>query len=117
MGHTLAISTRAILSKRVMGTDMSKNISPANMYAVENIMALAMFLPVSATVEGPRIKDVWAAAVESDYPKTKYVPMRLHSRDFFACEREADLWPRIVAARYMLQLPIVGIKNETISDR
>lgn len=65
MGSNLAASTRAILSKRSMGMDMGKNMNPANLYAVLTIMASAMLLPLSAMVEGPKIKDLWAATVDT----------------------------------------------------
>lgn len=63
MGSNLAASTRAILSKRSMGMDMGSNMSPANLYAVLTIMASAMLLPLSAVVEGPKIKDLWDVTV------------------------------------------------------
>lgn len=63
MGSNLAASTRAILSKRSMGMDMGKNMSPANLYAVLTIMASAMLLPLSAMVEGPKIQALWDATV------------------------------------------------------
>ena len=65
MGSNLAASTRAILSKRSMGMDMGKNMSPANLYAVLTIMASAMLLPLSAIVEGPKIQSLWASTVDS----------------------------------------------------
>eukprot|EP00752_Nemacystus_decipiens_P001588 g1549.t1 len=65
MGSNLAASTRAILSKRSMGMDMGKNMSPANLYAVLTIMASAMLLPLSAIVEGPKIQSLWESTVTS----------------------------------------------------
>ena len=59
MGSNLAASSRAILSKRSMGMDMGKNMTPANLYAVLTIMASAMLLPLSAVIEGPKIGDLW----------------------------------------------------------
>lgn len=48
-----------------MGTDMGKNVSPANLYAVVNMLALVMLLPLSAILEGPRIEALWDATVDS----------------------------------------------------
>lgn len=65
MGSNLAASSRAILSKRSMGMDMGENMNPANLYAVLTIMAAAMLLPLSAMVEGPSIKGLWDATVNT----------------------------------------------------
>lgn len=55
-----------------MDMDAGNRMSPANMYAVVSIMASAMFLPLSAILEGPRILPVWAATVDSE--EKEYVP-------------------------------------------
>lgn len=65
MGSNLAASTRAILSKRSMGMDMGRNMSPANLYAVLTIMAAGMLLPLSAVVEGPKLQTLWDATVDT----------------------------------------------------
>lgn len=65
MGSNLAASSRAILSKRRMGMDMGRNMTPANLYAVLTLMATLMLLPLSALVEGPRLKSLWNATVEN----------------------------------------------------
>lgn len=66
MGSNLAASARAILSKRKMGMDMGKNVTPANMYGVLTIMASMMLLPLSALIEGPKIQGLWESTVEDD---------------------------------------------------
>lgn len=76
MGSNLAASTRAILSKRSMGMDMGKNMSPANLYAVLTIMASAMLLPLSAIVEGPKAQDLWKTTVTSPEKGYVYFPFR-----------------------------------------
>lgn len=66
MGSNLAASSRAILSKRRMGMDMGRNMTPANLYAVLTIMATFMLLPLSALVEGPIAKKLWDSTIKSD---------------------------------------------------
>lgn len=63
MGSNLAASSRAILSKRRMGMDMGRNMTPANMYAVLTIMATIMLIPLAALVEGPKVPGLWAKTV------------------------------------------------------
>ena len=70
------MSTRAVLSKRAMDKDTGKSMSPANLYAVVNIMAAAMFLSISAILEDEyKVDHVWEAAGYSD--DEEYVPMHL----------------------------------------
>lgn len=66
MGSNLAASSRAILSKRKMGMDMGKNMTPANMYGVLTIMASTMLLPLATLIEGPKIQRVWESAVTDE---------------------------------------------------
>ncbi|CAM9382710.1 unnamed protein product [Choristocarpus tenellus] len=63
MGSNIAASSRAILAKRSMGMDKGKNMDAANLYAVLTILASLMLLPLSAAVEGPRVKELWDAAI------------------------------------------------------
>ncbi|CAN0129178.1 unnamed protein product [Scytosiphon promiscuus] len=83
MGSNLAASTRAILSKRSMGMDMGRNMSPANLYAVLTIMASAMLLPLSAIVEGPSIKALWDVTVDSPEKGNEIIYNTVASGVFF----------------------------------
>ena len=64
VGSNAAASACAILSKRSMNMGVGQNMSPANLYAVLNMMASAMLLPLVAVVEGPRIQVLWILTVD-----------------------------------------------------
>eukprot|EP00903_Cladosiphon_okamuranus_P013807 g12850.t1 len=83
MGSNLAASTRAILSKRSMGMDMGKNMTPENLYAVLTIMSSAMLLPLSAVVEGPKIQELWASTVTTKEKGNEIVYNTVASGVFF----------------------------------
>ncbi|CAM9965560.1 unnamed protein product [Ectocarpus sp. 6 AP-2014] len=91
MGSNLAASTRAILSKRSMGMDMGKNMSPANLYAVLTIMASAMLLPLSAMVEGPKIKELWESTVTTPEKGNEIIYNTVASGVFFYLYSERSL--------------------------
>eukprot|EP00903_Cladosiphon_okamuranus_P018602 g17123.t1 len=88
VGYNLASSTRAVLFKRSMGMDVGKNMSPANLHAVLNIMASATLLPLAAILEGPSVEDVWAATVNSPEEREEVIFSMVASGVLFSLYNE-----------------------------
>eukprot|EP00953_Heterococcus_sp_UTEX-ZZ885_P005222 3292-Heterococcus_DN1.PRE.1 len=63
MGSNLAASTRGVLSKKLMGESMGKNMDPGNLYGVMTIIAALLSFPLALIVEGPRFSATYKAAL------------------------------------------------------
>eukprot|EP00612_Vaucheria_litorea_P000185 CAMPEP_0171452518 /NCGR_PEP_ID=MMETSP0945-20130129/593_1 /TAXON_ID=109269 /ORGANISM="Vaucheria litorea, Strain CCMP2940" /LENGTH=270 /DNA_ID=CAMNT_0011977199 /DNA_START=312 /DNA_END=1121 /DNA_ORIENTATION=- len=65
MCSNMCSGTRSVLGKKIMGTDIGKNMDAGNLYAVMTMMAVFVLFPLAGIVEGGRLAFLWERAISS----------------------------------------------------
>jgi solute carrier family 35 protein E1 len=63
MSSNVAFAMRAILAKKSMQSPAAKKLSTANLFAVVNMLAFALTLPIALLLEAPTARSSWSAAL------------------------------------------------------
>jgi len=71
MGSNAAFACRANFSKHLMGADLGKNMSAANLYAVVTLGAFLLLAPLALAAEGAALPREWARAVAAGITEKK----------------------------------------------
>jgi len=75
MASNVAFALRAILAKVSMGATGSSAMSPADLFAVVNMLGSAMLIPVALLVEGRGAADNWASSLAKGVSQTQLVKL------------------------------------------